>query len=539
MILRTLILFLAAFQLFSVSAFAALDIVPKPGAPGNLGNATNRFPVIYGTNGNFVTVNASGAITTTDALSGGSLAIGDGGSFGVGSTVSAGTFQAVGSGFSGSGADLTDIPFAALSEAAQESITNAAITISLTTSNGLMAQITESAEGISALTATNIAAYQSLVVSNGLSARIIATNNSILNLVPIRTFVAGTNIALVTNSSTLTIHGTATGGTPGAITNNQAGSVRLAQDVVVPKVYASEVRSTNISSLTLEGGGDTLTLTSSAANYTGLGGFYGANFTGAGTGLTNITQAGVAGLGPSLAWLTNNAGIPRTNGIAYGLTTHNGTNTGTTYWEAAAVGALALGNVSNAPVLKTVNGVVTNAVAGEDYLPPDGSGAALTGDDEAYDATGWNGDTTFPTKNAVRDKIETLGGGGGGVFAARAISLNATAANPRFYSPNWSGAGILDVASAGIPVGARTLKRLWVKTENMGASTNWVTTVFTNGVASDFVVSINGAGAGYLTGSYAGSTTLTNGSQIAIRTSTDSASAPVASVVWSFYLEME
>lgn len=31
---------------------------------------------------------------------------------------------------------------------------------------------------------------------------------------------------------------------------------------------------------------------------------------------------------------------------------------------------------------------------------------------EAYDATGWNGDLTVPTKDAVRDKIETLSGGG-------------------------------------------------------------------------------------------------------------------------------
>jgi hypothetical protein len=32
--------------------------------------------------------------------------------------------------------------------------------------------------------------------------------------------------------------------------------------------------------------------------------------------------------------------------------------------------------------------------------------------DEAYDATGWNGDLTVPTKNAVRDKIEALALGG-------------------------------------------------------------------------------------------------------------------------------
>lgn len=33
--------------------------------------------------------------------------------------------------------------------------------------------------------------------------------------------------------------------------------------------------------------------------------------------------------------------------------------------------------------------------------------------DEAYDATAWNGSLEVPTKNAIRDKIETLGAGGG------------------------------------------------------------------------------------------------------------------------------
>jgi hypothetical protein len=33
--------------------------------------------------------------------------------------------------------------------------------------------------------------------------------------------------------------------------------------------------------------------------------------------------------------------------------------------------------------------------------------------DEAYDATNWNGSTEAPTKNAIRDKIESMGGGGG------------------------------------------------------------------------------------------------------------------------------
>lgn len=37
--------------------------------------------------------------------------------------------------------------------------------------------------------------------------------------------------------------------------------------------------------------------------------------------------------------------------------------------------------------------------------------AALIVPDEAYDATAWNGSLEVPTKNAVRDKIETMGGG--------------------------------------------------------------------------------------------------------------------------------
>jgi len=45
----------------------------------------------------------------------------------------------------------------------------------------------------------------------------------------------------------------------------------------------------------------------------------------------------------------------------------------------------------------------------------DKAGGTFTGDiivpDEAYDATAWNGSLEVPTKNAVRDKIESLGGG--------------------------------------------------------------------------------------------------------------------------------
>jgi len=43
-------------------------------------------------------------------------------------------------------------------------------------------------------------------------------------------------------------------------------------------------------------------------------------------------------------------------------------------------------------------------------LPDDVTVTNLTVTTEVYDATGWNGDNTVPTKDALRDKIETLGG---------------------------------------------------------------------------------------------------------------------------------
>jgi hypothetical protein len=56
------------------------------------------------------------------------------------------------------------------------------------------------------------------------------------------------------------------------------------------------------------------------------------------------------------------------------------------------------------------------------------AGGTFTGDisvpDEAYDATAWNGSLEVPTKNAIRDKIETIVGGSGGglVFLERHVA---------------------------------------------------------------------------------------------------------------------
>lgn len=65
----------------------------------------------------------------------------------------------------------------------------------------------------------------------------------------------------------------------------------------------------------------------------------------------------------------------------------------------------------------TGNITITDGANGAITLTPDGTGKVVAGKDlevpdEAYDATAWNGSLEVPTKNAIRDKIETMGGSG-------------------------------------------------------------------------------------------------------------------------------
>ncbi len=54
------------------------------------------------------------------------------------------------------------------------------------------------------------------------------------------------------------------------------------------------------------------------------------------------------------------------------------------------------------------------------------SAVDITVPDEAYDATGWNGSLEVPTKNAIRDKIESMGAGGGITRIVTVTSGSAT-----------------------------------------------------------------------------------------------------------------
>ena len=88
---------------------------------------------------------------------------------------------------------------------------------------------------------------------------------------------------------------------------------------------------------------------------------------------------------------------------------------------------------------------LTQELLGRSYA--DLSGATFTGavsvPDDPYDAATWNGNTEVPTKNAVRDKIESLSSGGitaltGDVTASGSGSVPATLATAQPGAHTWA-----------------------------------------------------------------------------------------------------
>lgn len=100
----------------------------------------------------------------------------------------------------------------------------------------------------------------------------------------------------------------------------------------------------------------------------------------------------------------------------------------------------------------------------------------LAVDTEVYDATGWNGDLTVPTKDAVRDKIETLSAGSG--------ITNSAGANILMMSDG------TNAVTSGMTVGSSASSRwLQIPYTTVGGFAGYrfisgATTVFEHGVES-------------------------------------------------------
>jgi len=104
------------------------------------------------------------------------------------------------------------------------------------------------------------------------------------------------------------------------------------------------------------------------------------------------------------------------------------------------VGGTQRGDIDNSGNLTMTGGVTSTTV---------------TVDDEAYTAAGWDGDLTVPTKNAVRDKIESMGSGSGGTAGQ----------TTNFY-------GGIDVDGSGVFSGIVRGEAFYIGTHNSGLSTD-------------------------------------------------------------------
>jgi hypothetical protein len=107
--------------------------------------------------------------------------------------------------------------------------------------------------------------------------------------------------------------------------------------------------------------------------------------------------------------------------------------TGLTTADSPQFTAINLGHASDTTLTRVSAGVV--AVEGVNVVTTAGGvtfAADISVPDEAYDATNWNGSVEVPTKNAIRDKIETLGAPAR-VLIAETVTTGS-AANVQFAS---------------------------------------------------------------------------------------------------------
>lgn len=213
--------------------------------------------------------------------------------------------------------------------------------------------------------------------------------------------------------------------------------------------------------LTATGGGD--------VTQAGQNNFSGSNYFGSGFtinnsstkfgrhGFTNIWDGGLE------AWMRTNGGFPQLV-----LTTDDDLPNALNYAELTAAGLTF--NVFGGATA-SINGE-SGAVSGYSFTENGGGfiglGSALTGDDEAYSASGWNSDINFPTKNAVRDKVEAMAGY---VLPFSVIIASSPADSTTYYiggdspaSANaWTTSGTSYTDSSAVIPRSGTVTRVWMK----------------------------------------------------------------------------
>lgn len=170
------------------------------------------------------------------------------------------------------------------------------------------------------------------------------------------------------------------------------------------------------------GGSGTVTSVGASSSVSGLG------FSG-----SPVTTSGTLSLTGTVALASGGTGATNASGARTALSLVPGTDVQAYDTDLAAIAALANSGI----VVRTGAGTVSaRTITGDSEISvTNGDGVignptlaigaaiarlaspALTGSptvpDDAYDATGWNGSTGIPTKNAIRDKIESMSSGGG------------------------------------------------------------------------------------------------------------------------------
>ena len=141
----------------------------------------------------------------------------------------------------------------------------------------------------------------------------------------------------------------------------------------------------------------------------------------------------------------------------------------------------------NGSVISLITSPTGTVSYGHFFTPSNATAANFVATaDDAY-AAGWNGSLGIPTKNALYDKIETLGGGSGGTnFPAvlaqlgnTNLTLQAGKRTTHYFATNGNHGIDADLAA---PASGHS----FINIETNSAATNYTVTFYTNGTAATF-----------------------------------------------------